>query len=67
MKPLHYDRERRTEQLDQQEKVERKLLIGEAHDIRPTVRNGRYWAGGYSSDSIEGLRKILAYLKKSHG
>lgn len=32
-------------------------------EIYPTVRNGRFWAGGYSSDSIEGLRRILARLK----
>lgn len=40
-------------------------LKGTQAEIYPTVRNGRFWAGGYSSDSIEGLRKILAQLKRT--
>lgn len=35
----------------------------EVKDFHPYARNGRFWCGGYSSDSIEGLRTIMAKLR----
>ena len=40
---------------------------GRVDGFVPTVRNGRFCCGGYSSATLEGLRKIMNRVKSEVG